>query len=151
MMIPRVNILGVGVSAIDMEMALRAIDDTHPRVGPAHYRSPVQDASAGAGVPGGPPPALDLRAPMLQPSAMRLTTYSKYKGSWLDALNLEALLEGLSDFLPVLTSLQSVQQTELSLLGARRQLLSYRVQLHRALGGSWVRDLRLSQAPPGSR
>ena len=30
---------------------------------------------------------------------MRFTTYSKYKGRWLDALNLEALLEYLSDFL----------------------------------------------------
>ena len=30
---------------------------------------------------------------------MRFTTYSKYKGSWLDALNLEGLLERLSDFL----------------------------------------------------
>jgi len=30
---------------------------------------------------------------------MRFTTYSKYKGRWLDALNLEALLERLSDFL----------------------------------------------------
>ncbi len=30
---------------------------------------------------------------------MRFTTYTKYKGKWLDALNLEALLEHLSDFL----------------------------------------------------
>jgi Ca-activated chloride channel homolog len=30
---------------------------------------------------------------------MRFTTYSKYTGRWLDALNLEALLEQLSDFL----------------------------------------------------
>jgi Ca-activated chloride channel family protein len=30
---------------------------------------------------------------------MRFTTYSKYKGGWLDALNLESLLEHLSDFL----------------------------------------------------
>ena len=30
---------------------------------------------------------------------MRFTTYSKYKGRWLDALNLESLLENLSDFL----------------------------------------------------
>ena len=30
---------------------------------------------------------------------MRFTTYSKYKGRWLDALNLESLLEYLSDFL----------------------------------------------------
>jgi Ca-activated chloride channel family protein len=30
---------------------------------------------------------------------MRFTTYTKYKGRWLDALNLESLLEHLSDFL----------------------------------------------------
>ena len=30
---------------------------------------------------------------------MRFTTYTKYKGRWLDALNLESLLEYLSDFL----------------------------------------------------
>lgn len=30
---------------------------------------------------------------------MRFTTYSKYTGKWLDALNLESLLEHLSDFL----------------------------------------------------
>ncbi len=30
---------------------------------------------------------------------MRFTTYTKYKGRWLDALNLESLLERLSDFL----------------------------------------------------
>jgi Ca-activated chloride channel family protein len=30
---------------------------------------------------------------------MRFTTYSKYKGGWLDALNLQALMEHLSDFL----------------------------------------------------
>ena len=30
---------------------------------------------------------------------MRFTTYSKYRGSFLDALNLEALMERLSDFL----------------------------------------------------
>ena len=30
---------------------------------------------------------------------MRFTTYSQYKGRWLDALNLESLLEMLSDFL----------------------------------------------------
>jgi Ca-activated chloride channel family protein len=30
---------------------------------------------------------------------MRFTRYTKYKGSWMDALNLEQLLENLSDFL----------------------------------------------------
>jgi outer membrane protein, multidrug efflux system len=45
--------------------------------------------------------------------------------------------EGLSDFLPVLTALQSLQRVELTLIQARRQALSFRVQLCRALGGSW--------------
>ena len=31
--------------------------------------------------------------------ARRFTRYSKYQGGWLDALNLESLLEHLSDFL----------------------------------------------------
>ena len=30
---------------------------------------------------------------------MRFTTYGKYRGRWLDALNLENLMEFLSDFL----------------------------------------------------
>ena len=31
---------------------------------------------------------------------MRFTTYSKYKGKWLDALNLESLLELMRAFVP---------------------------------------------------
>ena len=49
--------------------------------------------------------------------------------------------QGLSDFLPVLTSLRATQQTERRLLDARRQLLSHRIQLCRALGGTWTRSL----------
>jgi len=52
--------------------------------------------------------------------------------------------EGLIDYLPVLTSLQALQRAELSLLQTRRQLLSYRIQLCRALGGTWTSRL----APP---
>lgn len=44
---------------------------------------------------------------------------------------------GLSDFLPVLTALATRQLAELQLVNSRRQLVSYRVQLYRALGGSW--------------
>ena len=44
---------------------------------------------------------------------------------------------GLSDFLPVLTALATRQRSELQLVAARRQLVSYRVQLYRALGGAW--------------
>lgn len=46
--------------------------------------------------------------------------------------------QGLSDFLPVLTALQALQQIELSLVTAKRQLLAARVQLYRALGGTWT-------------
>jgi NodT family efflux transporter outer membrane factor (OMF) lipoprotein len=55
--------------------------------------------------------------------------------------------EGLIDYLPVLTSLQALQRVELSVLQARRQLLSHRIQLCRALGGTWTARL----APPERR
>lgn len=44
---------------------------------------------------------------------------------------------GLSDFLPVLTALQTRQLSELQLVSSKRRLVSYRVQLYRALGGAW--------------
>jgi multidrug efflux system outer membrane protein len=47
---------------------------------------------------------------------------------------------GLSDFLPVLTALATRQVSELELVSARRQLVSYRVQLYRALGGAWPEE-----------
>ena len=50
-------------------------------------------------------------------------------------------VNGLSDFLPVLTALQSLQQLERSRLTAKRLLLSFRVQLYRALGGDWTKEL----------
>ena len=49
--------------------------------------------------------------------------------------------EGLSDYLPVLSALQQKQQLEVRILSTQRQRLSYRVQLHRALGGSWTAAL----------
>lgn len=52
--------------------------------------------------------------------------------------------EGLTDFLNVLTTLNSLHASQLSLLTARRQLISHRIQLVRALGGSWTHQL----APP---
>ncbi|MCA9530048.1 MAG: TolC family protein, partial [Myxococcales bacterium] len=48
---------------------------------------------------------------------------------------------GLSDFLPVLTALQSEQAAQLQLLAAHRQLLSNRIQLYRALGGALPADM----------
>jgi outer membrane protein, multidrug efflux system len=54
--------------------------------------------------------------------------------------------EGITDFLPVITALRSLQAAEQSLLSARRQLLSYRVQLCRALGGTWTGELEQGQS-----
>jgi outer membrane protein TolC len=54
--------------------------------------------------------------------------------------------EGLiPDYLNVLTSLSAAQQAEQSLLAAQRQLVSFRVQLHRALGGSWTAELEMPE------
>lgn len=50
--------------------------------------------------------------------------------------------EGITDFLPVLTALRTLHASEQSVLGARRQLLSYRIQLCRALGGTWTHELK---------
>ncbi len=49
--------------------------------------------------------------------------------------------QGLSDYLPVLTALQAQQRSEVTLLQAQRQLISYRIQLCRALGGTWTQSL----------
>jgi len=43
---------------------------------------------------------------------------------------------GLSTYLEVLSAQRALQQSEQSMLQARRQLLSFRVQLHRALGST---------------
>jgi outer membrane protein, multidrug efflux system len=56
--------------------------------------------------------------------------------------------QGLVDFLNVLTALQGQRQAEVALLEARRQVLSARIQLHRALGGTWTQDLEPHGALP---
>jgi NodT family efflux transporter outer membrane factor (OMF) lipoprotein len=52
---------------------------------------------------------------------------------------------GLSDYLPVLSALSTTQQLELGLLAARRQLISNRLQLYRALGAAWSPTLELHE------
>lgn len=58
--------------------------------------------------------------------------------------------KGLNDYLPVLTALERTQALTRILVTARRDLLTFRVNLYRALGGDWTRDLepppRLSEA-----
>lgn len=51
-------------------------------------------------------------------------------------------LKGLSDYLPVLTGLQKVEQLQQTLLTQQRDLLTNRVALHRALGGDWTEQLQ---------
>ncbi|MEZ4461801.1 MAG: efflux transporter outer membrane subunit [bacterium] len=53
----------------------------------------------------------------------------------------ERYRSGTLDYLRVLTSLRTVQAAEQSVLDARRQQFSLRVQTCRALGGSWTQDL----------
>jgi NodT family efflux transporter outer membrane factor (OMF) lipoprotein len=53
---------------------------------------------------------------------------------------------GALEYLRVLDSIQALQQTQQNLLDARRQQLSTRVGLCRALGGTWTRQLA---APKG--
>lgn len=59
----------------------------------------------------------------------------------------ERYRSGLSDFLPVLTAIQSSQSAELAVLQANRNLLSARIQLYRALGGTWPEDVELAPEP----
>jgi outer membrane protein TolC len=44
--------------------------------------------------------------------------------------------QGLTDYLPVLAALQSLQRLERDILTAQRRLVSFRILLYRALGGS---------------
>jgi NodT family efflux transporter outer membrane factor (OMF) lipoprotein len=63
------------------------------------------------------------------------------QNSYNEALN--RYRKGLNDYLPVLSALTNVQSLELSLVQARHDLLTYRVELHLALGGAWMRETPL--------
>ncbi len=49
---------------------------------------------------------------------------------------------GLSDYLPVLTQLLTVQNLERTIIQRKAELLVARVDLHRALGGTWMESLQ---------
>ncbi|NIQ96817.1 MAG: TolC family protein, partial [Desulfuromonadales bacterium] len=59
-------------------------------------------------------------------------------------------LQGLSDYLPVLTSQTLLFEAQSRLLSARRQLIADRIGLARALGGTWM-DSELSSRLTQSR
>lgn len=50
-------------------------------------------------------------------------------------------LGGASDYVPVFTSLRSTQLSERALLAVQRELLSNRVGLYRAMGGTWTEQV----------
>jgi NodT family efflux transporter outer membrane factor (OMF) lipoprotein len=50
-------------------------------------------------------------------------------------------LQGLTDYLPVLTAQQRYYESASTLLTAKRQLISARIQLARAIGGGWADDI----------
>ncbi len=52
--------------------------------------------------------------------------------------------QGITDYLPVLTALQGLQQVQRELLRQRRVLVSLRIRLFRAVGG----ETRERDAPP---
>ena len=55
-------------------------------------------------------------------------------------LSLDRYLLGLSDSLPILTAQASDFTARSQLLAARRQLISDRISLARALGGDWMEE-----------
>ncbi len=55
---------------------------------------------------------------------------------------------GLNDYLPVLTQLLAAQGLERDLIRAQADLLTTRVQLHRAMGGTWPEAFLPPQARP---
>lgn len=56
--------------------------------------------------------------------------------------------KGLNDYLPVLNSLLTVQDLERSILEQKTGLLINRVNLYRALGGTWAQELLQIQTKP---
>ena len=63
----------------------------------------------------------------------------------------ERYQEGVEDFIRVLSAQQSLQVIQVQLVSARAQLLRYRIQLCRALGGEWVSRLPVpGEAAPSS-
>lgn len=57
----------------------------------------------------------------------------------------ERYMRGLNDYLPVLAETRSVQNLERDIIRKERDLLSNRISLYRALGGSWMDGIK---SPP---
>jgi NodT family efflux transporter outer membrane factor (OMF) lipoprotein len=51
-------------------------------------------------------------------------------------------LKGLNEYLPVLSQIVSVNNLERDMIQKRTALITYRINLYRALGGTWTEELR---------
>ncbi len=73
-------------------------------------------------------------------ASLTILTEREYvtEASW--RLALERYQQGLTDFIPVLTAQSSHANAKIALIKAQRQRISSRIQLARALGGSWMVD-----------
>lgn len=89
---------------------------------------------------------LEVESSLVQERQQRLNISHLEKQVHLATVTLESTRDryraGLSDFLPVLTALSTQQDAQLLLLEARRLLVSARIQLHRALGGTWPEEMK---------
>jgi len=80
----------------------------------------------------------------------RLTYQLELSRSTLDeAYN--QYINGLSDYLTVLSSLNALQQTQRELLTARSTLISYRIALCRSLGGTWTAEIARENSTTGEK
>jgi len=59
-------------------------------------------------------------------------------------------IKGLSDYLPVLNAVEALHRVQRTRVAARRQLISFRIRLYRALGGSWPKQLKPAATRPVS-
>jgi len=57
----------------------------------------------------------------------------------------ERYRKGLNEYLPVLTQLLTVQNLEIDIIQKKAQLILDRISLHRALGGTWMREIEQKQ------
>jgi outer membrane protein TolC len=83
------------------------------------------------------PPYIANRIAATEKTIQRLEDEEAAAGASL-RLATDRYLDGLSDYLPVLTAQALHFDAQSRLLSARRQLLSDRISLARAVGGSWM-------------
>ena len=58
---------------------------------------------------------------------------------------------GVSDYLPVITALQALQNVQRNLLEERRALVSLRIQIYRAIGGATGQPMNTARTAPSPR